>query len=125
MNAEKVGQLKKELLEKSTKHNGIHLIKEVVSVSSSDDLKQLSYELRKSTSNTLIVLGALINDKPLLSVILSNDLAEKKTYNAGQMIRTLAKEIQGGGGGQDFYATAGGKKKEGLKDALDKVVELI
>ncbi|MEM6632399.1 MAG: alanine--tRNA ligase [Bacteroidota bacterium] len=125
VNAEKVGQLKKELLEKSTKHNGIHLIKEVVLVSSSDDLKQLSYELRKSTSNTLIVLGALINDKPLLSVILSNDLAEKKTYNAGQMIRTLAKEIQGGGGGQDFYATAGGKKKEGLKDALDKVVELI
>ena len=106
--AEKVGQLKKELLQKSTQHNGIQLIKEVVSVGSSDDLKQLSYDLRKSTSNTLIVLGAVINDKPLLSIILSNDLAEKKTYNAGQMIRTLAKEIQGGGGGQDFYATAGG-----------------
>ena len=125
LNAEKVGQLKQELLGKSTSHNNIQLITELVSVPSSDELKQLSFDLRKSTQNTLIVLGTVVNDKPLLSVILSDDLAQKKTYNAGQMIRTLAKEIQGGGGGQDFYATAGGKNKGGLQKALDKVVELV
>ena len=125
LNAEKVGQLKQELLSKSTAHNDIQLITEVVSVPSSDELKQLSFDLRKSTDNTLIVLGTVVNDKPLLSVILSDDLAQKKTYNAGQMIRTLAKEIQGGGGGQDFYATAGGKNKGGLQKALDKVLELV
>ena len=125
LNAEKVGQLKQELLNKSEDHNGIQLIKEVVSVPSSDELKQLSFDLRKSTQNTLIVLGAVVNDKPLLSVILSDDLAQKKAFNAGQMIRTLAQEIKGGGGGQDFYATAGGKDKGGLQRAIDKVLELV
>ena len=92
---------------------------------SSDDLKQLSFELRKHTSQTLIVLGAVVKDKPLLSIIQSEDLAEKNTYHAGNMVRTLAKEIQGGGGGQPFYATAGGRNVAGLDQALQAVDELL
>ncbi len=125
LNSEKVQQIKAELLEKVTTHNGVQLIREVVSVPSSDDLKQLSFDLKKNTQNTLIVLGAVINNKPLLSIIMSDDLAEEKKYHAGEMIRTLAKEIKGGGGGQPFYATAGGKDVSGLSKALKKVDELL
>ncbi|MCI4668212.1 MAG: alanine--tRNA ligase [Bacteroidia bacterium] len=125
MMGEKVQLLKEELKAKVEKVGEINVIRSRVSLGSSDALKQLSFELKKITENTLIVLGAAINDKPLLSVIMSDDLAESKTYNAGQMIRELAKEIKGGGGGQPFYATAGGKDINGLDKALRKVEELV
>ncbi|TAE47419.1 MAG: alanine--tRNA ligase [Bacteroidetes bacterium] len=125
LNGEKVIRLRDELLKDVQTHKGIGLISVQVSLSSADDLKQLSFELKKLSSNTLIVLGAVIEDKPLLSVILSDDLAEAKTYNAGTLIRELAKEIQGGGGGQPFYATAGGKNPQGLAAALAKVKDLL
>ncbi|MCB0847867.1 MAG: alanine--tRNA ligase, partial [Bacteroidetes bacterium] len=91
----------------------------------SDDLKSLSFDLKKVTENTLIVLGAVINEKPLLSVIMSDDLAEANRFHAGQMVKELAREIQGGGGGQPFYATAGGKNVDGLAAALAKVETLL
>ena len=125
LHGEKVQQLKQELLDKAYEKDGLNLIREQVMLSSSEDLKQLSYDLRKATQNTLIVLGAVVKEKPLLSVILSEDLAEKNKYNAGEMIRTLAREIKGGGGGQPFYATAGGKDVSGLQNALNKVEELV
>jgi len=123
--SEKVQVLKKELRQKAEKIGPIEVIRERVDLSSADALKQLSFELKKVSTHTLIVLGAVINGKPLLSVILSDDLAEAKTYNAGQMIRDLAKEIKGGGGGQAFYATAGGKDVSGIDKALKKVEELL
>ncbi|MEZ4829721.1 MAG: alanine--tRNA ligase [Bacteroidia bacterium] len=123
--AAQVGRLRDELLAKTESHQGINLIRSKVSVSGADDLKQLSYDLKKVAENTLIVLGAVINEKPLLSVIMSDDLASTQKYHAGEMIRTLAREIQGGGGGQPFYATAGGKNPEGLDQALAKVTELL
>ncbi|MEL6699588.1 MAG: DHHA1 domain-containing protein, partial [Bacteroidota bacterium] len=125
LSAEKVGRLKDELKNKATALGDIQVIREKVSVGTSDDLKRLSYDLSKVTENTLIVLGAVIKEKPLLSVIMSNDLAEKKAYHAGNMVRELAKEIKGGGGGQPFYATAGGKDVQGLEKAFKKVEELV
>lgn len=125
ISAEKVQQLKGELLGKARQVKGINLISEQVTVPSSDDLKQLSFDLKRSTQNTLVVLGAVINEKPLLSIILSDDLVEKNQFNAGTMIRTLAREIQGGGGGQAFYATAGGKNVNGLAGALKMAEQLI
>ncbi|WNJ21043.1 alanine--tRNA ligase [Pontibacter sp. G13] len=125
LNAEKVGQLRKALLEAVEDKGGLKLIRKQVDVSSSDDLKQLSFDLKKDSENTLIVLGAVVKNKPLLSVIISDDLVAAKRFNAGDMIRTLAKEIKGGGGGQPFYATAGGKDIDGLPSALAKVDELI
>lgn len=125
MMGEKVQALKEELKAKAEKLGEIEVIRSRVNLASADALKQLSFELKKITSNTLVVLGAVINEKPLLSVIMSDDLAESKRYNAGQMIRDLAKEIKGGGGGQPFYATAGGKDVNGLDKALNKVEELL
>lgn len=125
VNAEKVGRLRQELIQKSVESGNIKVIREVVSLSSGDDLKQLSFALKQSTQNTLVVLGAIVNNKPLLSVILSDDLAKENRFHAGDMVRTLAREIKGGGGGQPFYATAGGKDVNGLKNALEKVDEFL
>lgn len=123
--AEKVGQLKHSLKSKAIDTHGIHLIKEIVEIGSSNDLKQLSYDLRNSSENTLVVLGAVIKNKPLLSVIMTEDLAQSGKYNAGNLVRELAKEIKGGGGGQPFYATAGGKDASGLSSAIGKVEDLL
>lgn len=125
LNAEKVGQLKQGLLDKAENISGINIIRAKVDLGSSDDLKQLSFELKRATENTLVVLGAVIKDKPQLSVILSDDLAEKGNYHAGNMVRELAKEIKGGGGGQPFFATAGGKDANGIQAALEKVTQML
>ncbi|MDP5171147.1 MAG: DHHA1 domain-containing protein, partial [Bacteroidia bacterium] len=97
----------------------------VVDLSSADDLKQLSFDLKNATGNTVILLGAEADGKALLSLIFSDDLAQTKQFDAGKMIRDLAKEIQGGGGGQPFYATAGGKNGAGLPAAMKKLEELL
>ncbi|MEM6806121.1 MAG: DHHA1 domain-containing protein, partial [Bacteroidota bacterium] len=125
LNAEKVGQLKQGLLDKAESISGINIIRAKVDLGSSDDLKQLSFDLKRATENTLVVLGAVIKDKPQLSVIISDDLAEKGTYHAGNMVRELAKEIKGGGGGQPFFATAGGKDVNGIQAALEKVTQML
>ncbi|MFN0200002.1 MAG: DHHA1 domain-containing protein, partial [Bacteroidia bacterium] len=125
INAEKVQQLKHELVAKTEEIKGVSVIRALVSVGSAADLKDLSFELKKMANNTLIVLGAEFEGKPQLSVIMSDDLAESKKYHAGNLVKELAKEIQGGGGGQPFYATAGGKKSEGLAAAIEKVTSLV
>jgi len=72
-----------------------------------------------------VVIGAEINGKPSISVIVSDNLVKDKNMNAGNIVRELAKEINGGGGGQAFYAQAGGSKPEGLKAAIEKAKTLI
>lgn len=124
-NAEKVNAIKHTLLGKVKTINGIALVNEVVALSDAADLKNLSFELKKQIPNAIIVLGAVLGDKPQLSVIFSDDLAATNRYNANTIIRELAKEIQGGGGGQPFYATAGGKDVSGLNRAVAKVEGMI
>ena len=125
LNAEKLKGLTQELATKAEALNDIHVIRQVVTVGSADDLKQLSYDLKNTTQNTLVVLGTELGSKALLSVIMSDDLASTNRYHAGNMVRELAKEIKGGGGGQPFFATAGGKDAAGLPQAMEKVAELI
>ena len=96
-----------------------------VEVADADSLKHLSFDLRKMTQGKLIVLGALIQGKPLLSVILSEDIEPGKPWVATELIRKLAQSIQGGGGGQPFYATAGGKRPEGLSEAIEIAQTLV
>nr|HAD52581.1 hypothetical protein [Algoriphagus sp.] len=69
-------------------------------------------------------LAAEIEGKPQIAVILDENLISSKNLNAGQIVRELAKEIQGGGGGQPFFATAGGKKLEGLPDVISKAKQM-
>ena len=76
------------------------------------------------SENLLAVIGSVDQDKPMLSVAMSDDLVKEHKLNAGQMVREAAKLIQGGGGGQPHFAQAGGKNKDGLSAAVDKVVEL-
>ena len=82
-------------------------------------IKDLSFELGGELQNVMILFGSNQNEKALLSCYISKNLVEEKKINAGQIVRELGKYIQGGGGGQPFFATAGGKKPEGIEEALD------
>ena len=121
---EKAGQIKRSLLQKITVVNGINLIAEQIELPSADLIKNISYELKKQVDNLFLLLGAKIEDKPHLSLIISENLVAEKNFNATNIIRTLAKEIQGGGGGQPFYATAGGKNINGIENALKQGREM-
>ena len=87
--------------------------------------KNLAFSIKDIVDNLYLVFTTLIDDKPGISVMLSDNLVTEKKLNASNMVRELAKDIQGGGGGQPFYATAGGKNKEGLSKVLEKAATLI
>lgn len=120
---EKVQQLKNQLLEKIESVNGnagdgFSRLVERVDVPNADALKQLAYDLKAKIDNLAVVLGADINGKPQLAVMLPDSLIQDKKMNAGQVVKELAKNIKGGGGGQPFFATAGGTDSSGLDAAL-------
>ena len=117
-------QQKQELLSKFTTVNGINLL---ASLEKSDinDLKKIAQKLISENDNSLVVFGTVLNGKPNICVAVSKDLIEKKGLNAGTIIRTLAAEIKGGGGGQPHLATAGGKDVNGIDKVFTKVLELI
>jgi alanyl-tRNA synthetase len=105
--------------------NGINTLIAQIEIGNADQLKNLSFQLRTETENLFCVLGCMLNGKPMLSVIISDNLVTDKKLHAGNIVKELAKEIQGGGGGQPFYATAGGTKTDGLKVALQKARTLV
>ncbi|MCX6216680.1 alanine--tRNA ligase [Spirosoma sp.] len=122
---EKVQQLKNELLTKVQAVNGHMVLVERVEVPNADALKQLAYDLKAKVDNLALVLGADINGKPQLAVMLPDSLIQDKKLNAGQVVKELAKNIKGGGGGQPFFATAGGTDLSGLDAALAQGKELL
>jgi alanyl-tRNA synthetase len=111
--------VKTQLLNKVQQQNGIALIAEKVNLPSADSLKQISYELKAKVDNLLLVLAANIEGKPQIAVMIADNLIKDKNLHAGNIVKELAKEIKGGGGGQPFFATAGGTDVSGL----DRVVE--
>ena len=117
---DKAKDLKIKLLSKQKSINGINFIAEKIELDSADAIKDLSFDLRNSIDNLFMVLGAEINGKPSLSIIISDTLVKDKNLNAGTIVRELGKEIQGGGGGAAFYATAGGINSKGIETALEK-----
>ncbi len=122
---EKVQQIKNGLLDKVTQSNGHAVLVERVDVPSADALKQLAYDLKAKVDNLALVLGADINGKPQLAVMLPDSLIQDRKLNAGQVVKELAKNIKGGGGGQPFFATAGGSDSSGLDAALAQGKELL
>ncbi|MBQ7964067.1 MAG: alanine--tRNA ligase, partial [Alistipes sp.] len=90
----------------------------------SNMIKDLAYTLRSKVSDIVMVLGAVTDGKPMLAVMLGDDIVAKGV-DAGAVVREAAKLMQGGGGGQKFFATAGGKNPDGLQAAIDKAVEII
>lgn len=117
---EKATGLKDKLKTKAKAINGINFIAETVALPNAEAIKNLAYQLKDVVENLFLVLAADIDGKPLLTVMISDNLVKEKGLNAGNIVRELAKEIQGGGGGQPFFATAGGKNPAGLSTALEK-----
>ncbi len=113
-------QLKGELLNKTQQIGNTAFIAEKVDILSGDVAKDLCFQMKGEVSNLFVLLGAEINGKANLFLAMSDDLMKQKNWNASSLIREFSKEIQGGGGGQAFYATAGGTNIEGINNALMK-----
>ena len=122
---EKTTSLKKDLAGKITPINGINLIAEIINVPDAATIKNLSFQLKSQIDNLFLVLAAEINGKPLISLMISDNLVKEKGYDANMIIKDLAKEIKGGGGGQAFYATAGGKDISGIDNVIKKSASFI
>lgn len=90
-----------------------------------NSIKQVAFPLRNEIKNMFLVVASDANGKPSITVSISDNLISERNLNAGQIVRELAKEIQGGGGGQAFFATAGGKNIEGIDKALKKAKDFI
>jgi alanyl-tRNA synthetase len=114
------GELAQELLE----INGVQFLAKQVDLSV-EGAKDLAYELGTFGKNIFLVLATAEEGKPMLSCYISKELVAEKNLNAGAVVRELGKFIQGGGGGQPFFATAGGKKVEGIQEALAKAIDFV
>ena len=122
--AQAVERMAKTLVEKAEVVNGVNVIKAVIPFEPSA-AKDLVFKIREALpENLLCVIGSTANEKPMLSVMLSDDMVSNHDLNAGKMVREAARLIQGGGGGQPHYAQAGGKNIDGISTAVDKVIEL-
>ncbi len=120
---EKQAQIKAKLIEGIKEINGVKVVKAVLPLSASA-VKDIAFQLKgEITSNLFVAIGSCENDKPMLTVVISDDLVASG-MNAGKMVREAAGMIQGGGGGQAHFATAGGKNVDRLNAAVDKLVEL-
>ena len=112
------------LVEKVRNMNGINVVKAVLPVEPSS-AKDIVFKVREAIPEKLVcVLGSVYDNRPLLSVMLSDDMVKDHAMNAGRIIREAAKLIKGGGGGQPHYAQAGGKDAANINAAVEKVIEL-
>ncbi len=122
--AEAIERAKATLIEKAREVGGVKVVTAMLPMDAAG-AKDLVFKIRQGVPESLLcAIGTVADGKPLLSVMLSDDMVKDHGLNAGQMVREAAKLIQGGGGGQPHYATAGGKNADGLSAAIDKVVEL-
>ncbi len=122
--AQAVERLKDQLIGKARDVNGVKVISSVLPIDP-QSAKDLAFKVRQAQPDHLVcVIGSRYQDKPLLTIMVSDDMVSDRGLNAGQLVREAAKLIQGGGGGQPHFATAGGKNVDGLSAAVDKVIEL-
>jgi len=121
----KIRDLKSELIGRIRKVNDINLIAEKIDVDSANAIRDLAFQIKKKVENLFMVVGANLDGKANLTIMVSDNLVKEKNINASQIIREAAKEINGGGGGQPFFATAGGSEPEGIERAIKKAVDFI
>ena len=105
-------------------NKGIAFLAKVVDLDA-QGIKDLAFELGKNRENLFLVLGSVKGEKPILSCYISKELVQEKSMDAGKIVRELGQYIQGGGGGQPFYATAGGKNPTGIPQALKAAIDMI
>ena len=120
---EKAALTKKEIIQNAKTINGVTLYSRVIPMPT-DIVKDMAFQLRNETENAIVIIGSIYEDKPMLTAAASDTMVKEHGINVGQIIREAAKLIQGGGGGQAHFATAGGKNKDGLSAAVDKFIEL-
>ena len=122
--AQRVFNLSMEMLEKARIINGVTVVT-AKTVMMPNVAKDLVFKIReRHPENLLCVIGSVFENKPTLNVMFSDDMVKDRGLNAGQLVREAAKLMQGGGGGQPHFASAGGKNVDGLSAAMDKVIEL-
>ena len=112
--------IKQELKNKIQQINGVNIIAEIIQLDSAQAVKDLAFQLKGEVENLFLALGSAIGGKPSITVMIADHLVAEKGLNAGTIVREASKEMQGGGGGQAFYATAGGKDLAGLSAAVQK-----
>jgi alanyl-tRNA synthetase len=122
---ETAGQLKKELLLQIESINGINFLAQQLKVDNAAIIKDIAFQLKGEVGNLFLVLAAEIDGKANVQVMISENLVKERGLNAGTIIRELAKAVNGGGGGQPFYATAGGKEPAGIPLLLKNAKNLI
>lgn len=121
---EKAKNLKGELASQIQEVNGVKFLATQVDLNP-EGAKDLAYELGNNETNLFLVLATAEEGKPMLTCYISKELVASKGLNAGQVVRELGKYIQGGGGGQPFFATAGGKNVAGVQEALEKARDFV
>ncbi len=121
---EKAKSLKGDLLAQVEEINGVKFLAKQVDLDATG-AKDLAYEIGGTAENFFILFGTVNEGKPMLTAYVSKEIVESKGLNAGQIVRELGKYIQGGGGGQAFFATAGGKNPDGMKEAIANAVNFL
>lgn len=121
---DKAKNMKADLAKELQEINGVQFLAKQVDLNP-EGAKDLAYELGGSYNNLFIVLATAHEGKPMLTCYISKEIVAAKNLNAGQVVRELGKYIQGGGGGQPFFATAGGKNVDGIAEALNKAVDFV
>ncbi|HSH19480.1 MAG TPA: alanine--tRNA ligase, partial [Draconibacterium sp.] len=124
-NRERLKIVKANLKSKVLIERGVNIISGLIDVENAAMIKDLAFQLKAEVENLYLVLGAEINGKPNLTIMISENLVEEKGMDAGKIVREAGREIQGGGGGQAFYATAGGKNAAGLQAAIEKALSFL
>jgi alanyl-tRNA synthetase len=125
MHIEQAAILQRELRPQFVYTEGVNLLIKQINLTDNNAIKTLTTNLEKENGNAVIIFGSVSNDKPQLTICISPDLAKAKGWNAGAMVKELAKDIKGGGGGQPVFATAGGTDASGLAGALARAKDLL
>ncbi len=117
--------VKNFLVDSIEERNGVNFINQKIFVPNADSLKNLAFSIKNKIDDLFMVLAADVDGKPQVAIMISENLVTEKGYHAGNFVRELAKEIKGGGGGQPFFATAGGKDLAGLSRVVEKAHGLV
>ena len=120
---DKAAQLKQQFMSQAKEVNGLKVVKGIAPLPA-EFVKDMAFQIRAELPGSIVVLGSINDEKPLLTAAASDE-AVAAGVHVGKNIREAAKLIQGGGGGQPHFATAGGRNPEGLLAAIDKLVELL
>jgi alanyl-tRNA synthetase len=114
--------IKANLKSKVLYEKGVNIISGIIEIDDAALIKDLAFQLKGEVEDLYLVLGAEIDGKPNLTIMISENIVEEKGLDAAKIVREAGREIQGGGGGQSFYATAGGKNAAGLQAAIEKAL---